>query len=207
MAEIRQVFGGSLSAGRGLATVTKIRARGLFSRTNKLMSHTKPISEFTRASRNQDAANSTSLAHPTSTESKGWLTSLRQLPRSTCVLALGLAALGLSSGCVAVVAGAGAGGAVAYTEGKLTADLSADVGRTVQATRDAMGQLQFALVSDRSDALNGEIIARTSEDKKVDIELSKAGDNVTHVKIRVGTFGNSEISLAILNKIKANLGL
>ena len=122
-------------------------------------------------------------------------------------MALGLAVLGLASGCVAVVAGAGAGGAVAYTEGRLSADLSADIGRTEQATRTAISQLQFVLVSDRTDALSGELIARTAQDKKVDIELSKSGDTVTHVKIRVGIFGNSEISLEILNKIKANLGV
>ncbi len=128
------------------------------------------------------------------------------LSRIVALLAimLGLVTLGLSSGCVVVAAGAGAG-AVAYVRGDLDTTLDAGLHRTVQASRSAIQQLAFAQVSEKSDALNGVIIARTAEDKKIEIKLERTGDNLTKIKIRVGVFGDEALSMALLDKIKANL--
>ena len=128
------------------------------------------------------------------------------LSRIVALLAimLGLVTLGLSSGCVVVAAGAGAG-AVAYVRGDLATTLAAGLHRTVQASRSAIQQLAFAQVSEKSDALNGVIIARTAEDKKIEIKLERTGDNLTKIKIRVGVFGDEALSMALLDKIKANL--
>ncbi len=53
--------------------------------------------------------------------------------------------------------------------------------------------------------LNAILIARTAEDKKIEIKVSRVGDITSRVQIRVGVFGNEVQSLAILDKIKANL--
>lgn len=124
---------------------------------------------------------------------------------STATLA---AILALSSGCFAVAVGAAAGagaGTVAYIRGELDATLGSGVDRTVNATDSALAQLGFAKVSETRDELAAGIIARTSDDKKIEIKVTKEAEGLSKVSIRIGTFGDEAISRAILDKIKANL--
>ena len=55
------------------------------------------------------------------------------------------------------------------------------------------------------DALTAILIARTAEDRKVEIKVSKTGDQSAKVQIRVGFFGDEALSLTVLDKIKTNL--
>jgi len=116
-----------------------------------------------------------------------------------------VAVLPLLSGCVAVLAGAAGAGTVAWVQGRLDAALDANFDKAEHAVDVAIGQLQFAKVSEKKDALTAIFIARTAEDKKIHIEVSRVGDVTSRVVIRVGTFGDEAKSLAILDKIKANL--
>lgn len=145
--------------------------------------------------------NSRGRTHETQRTARG------ALYRALAVASLGSALVVLTPGCIAVVAGTGAGAVVAYSRGRLDTILSADLGRTEKAADAAIAQLQFAKISEKSDALESVFIARTAMDTKVRIELSKEGEQVTRVIIRVGIFGNESVSLAILDKIKANLGV
>ena len=113
--------------------------------------------------------------------------------------------LPLPSGCVAVLAGAAGAGTVAWVEGRLDATLDANFGRAERAADRAITQLQFAKVSEDKDALTAKLIARTAEDKRVEIKVIREGDTASKVQIRVGLFGDKAQSLAILDKIKANL--
>ena len=120
---------------------------------------------------------------------------------------LGLALLGglaALSGCLAVAAGAGAG-VVAYVRGDLETTLANDYTPVVGATRNAVKDLEFVKVSDNKDAFRAVFVSRTALDKKVEISLTNAGKNLTNIKIRVGVFGDEQLSLAILEKIKAGL--
>ena len=110
------------------------------------------------------------------------------------------------SGCIAIIAGAGAGTAVAYSAGKLSTEVPADLERTEKATRASISQLGFSQISESSDALEAVFVCRTSADKRVRIELGREGDGITKVKIRVGILGDEPVSLGTLEKIKANLG-
>jgi hypothetical protein len=116
----------------------------------------------------------------------------------------------LSSGCflVAVGAAAGAGaGAVAYVKGELTATLDATFERTVHASDGALEQLHIALISQSGDSLSTVLTARTSEDTKLTITVNRleANTNLAQVRIRVGVFGNEQLSRTILDQIKKNL--
>lgn len=124
--------------------------------------------------------------------------------RSVAVLLLGALVIG-TSGCLAVAAGAGAGAAVAYVRGELSATLSSDYGEVTEATHRAIEQLQFAKVSERKDALLDVIVARNAADKKIEIRLENTARDLTKVRIRIGIFGDEALSMAILDKIKANL--
>lgn len=118
---------------------------------------------------------------------------------------LGVAML-MCSGCVAVVAAGAAGAAaVAWVRGELQTTLPANLDRSFGATKEAIKDLQFVKVSERKDALLGVLVARNAADKKIEIRLENMASNVTKVGIRVGVVGDQELSLAILEKIKANL--
>lgn len=106
---------------------------------------------------------------------------------------------------MAVVAGAGAGAAVAYIRGDLDATVSAGYDKAVKAANAAVADLKFAKVSENKDALQAIIVARNAADKRVEIRVAKVGESVVIAKIRVGVFGDEALSLAILEKIKANL--
>ena len=117
----------------------------------------------------------------------------------------GLALLPLLSGCVAVLAGAAGAGTVAWVEGRLDATLDANFDQAEKAANRAVTQLQFVKVNEKKDALTATLIARTAEDKKIEIKVVRVGDTTSRVQISVGVFGDEGQSLAILDKIKANL--
>jgi hypothetical protein len=115
------------------------------------------------------------------------------------------AVVGATSGCLAVAAGAGAGAAVAYVRGELRVTLPSNYEATSRATNRAIEQLQFTKVSERKDALLDLIEARNAADKKIEIRLENTARELTKVRIRIGIFGDEALSMAILDKIKANL--
>ncbi|MBS0633572.1 MAG: DUF3568 family protein [Verrucomicrobia bacterium] len=118
---------------------------------------------------------------------------------------LAMLALTFTSGCLAVAAGAGAAGAVAWVRGELRATVAGSYDNTVAASNRAITQMEFAKISERRDTLKAIIVARTADDKKIEINVEKVSNEVTDVKIRVGVFGDERVSLMILDKIKANL--
>jgi len=116
-------------------------------------------------------------------------------------LAVSLSAL---SGCILAAAGAGAG-AVAYVRGDLEANLDSDYQKVVDAAHSAVGDLEFARVSENKDALKAVLVSRTALDKKVEITITKSANRLTNIKIRIGVFGDEEMSRTILDRIKARL--
>jgi len=110
----------------------------------------------------------------------------------------------INTGCIAVAAGAGAG-AVAYVHRDLETTLSFDLEKTTKAAVEAIGNLKFTKVSEKQDALQAELIARTAQDRRIEIRLTAVDKKSTLVKIRVGVFGEERTSQAILEAIKDNL--
>jgi hypothetical protein len=110
-----------------------------------------------------------------------------------------------TAGCLAVAAGAGAGAAVAYARGRLETTVPAGYEQTVTATSRAIEQLGFSKISERKDSLIDLITVRNAADKKIEIRLENLARELTRVRIQVGVFGDEPLSLAILDKIKANL--
>lgn len=120
---------------------------------------------------------------------------------------LGAALLGataFTSGCVAVVAAAGAGAGVLWVRGAIETNLDRDIDRVYRAAQQAIADLEFAKVSERKSGLDAEIVARTALDKKIELKLEKVG-SATKVTIRVGLMGDQQMSLAILDRIKSRL--
>jgi hypothetical protein len=123
---------------------------------------------------------------------------------------LGLVTLGVvlvvGAGCGALVAGAAAGaGAVAYIRGELEATEEAPMDKVVAAAKGAVDDLQFRLISSDADAVSGKITAETARGTDIGIALERESDNVTKIRIRVGVFGDEDLSRLIHEKMKARL--
>ena len=121
------------------------------------------------------------------------------------VVLLSAGILWVQPGCVAAAAAGAGAGAVAYVRGELEANVDTEYSKVVEATRLALKDLEFIKVSDDKDALKALIVAHTALDKKVAITLTNTGEKLTNIKIRVGVFGDEQVSQIILGKIKARL--
>jgi hypothetical protein len=109
-------------------------------------------------------------------------------------------------GCVAVI-GAGAGaGTVAYVRGELQTSYAASFNRTWEASLAALKDLGITVYNTEKDATEGNIEATKADGTKVKINLKPAGSDITAVKIRVGIFGDEEVSRTISNQISKRLG-
>ena len=110
------------------------------------------------------------------------------------------------SGCAAVIIGGAAGvGTYAYIRGELKVTENASLDRCWSASQEAMKDLQFSITTKQKDSLSGLLVARTAKDKKVEINLAKISDTMTEVRVRVGTFGDEDLSRIIVQKIEKRL--
>jgi hypothetical protein len=108
------------------------------------------------------------------------------------------------SGCVLAPEGAKAD-AAAYARGELEANLQSEYPEVVEATRAAVVDLGFPRLGENKDELKAVFVSRTPLDKKVEVTLTNSGKKLTNIKIRVGVFGDEELSMAILDRIKSRL--
>ena len=119
-----------------------------------------------------------------------------------CILAL--ATVPFLSGCIVIAAGAGAG-AVAYVRGELDSSVENDLEAVYKSAQNALAKLEFAKINEHKSGVDAQLVARTALDKRVEIKLTKVTDSLTKVQIRVGLVGDQDLSLMILEKIKAGL--
>lgn len=126
-------------------------------------------------------------------------------PARVFLASAALLACVLGSGCVAVVAAAGAGAAVAYVRGELKATLNADYDRALRATAKAIDELQLMKVGDQHDALVANLTLRNADDTRIKIHLQTTGSGLTELTIRVGLLGNEPLSRAIYDRILQHL--
>lgn len=128
------------------------------------------------------------------------------IKKTALVLAvtLTLSATMMMSGCILAAVGAGAGG-VFYAKGDLESTLAASPAQIAAAADKAFTELKIAKTSSVSSELDAEIVGRTATDKKVTITSKTTGDKLSSISIRVGTFGDEDLSQAIFEKIKKNL--
>lgn len=129
---------------------------------------------------------------------------LNQTFRHWLAAILLVSTVGFQAGCVVVAAGAAGAGVVAYVRGELETTLEGRLDAVHKAAGRAISQLEFNQISDQKDALTAVVVARTAQDKKIEITLTRVGDNLTKVQIRVGIFGDEDVSRTILDKIKAS---
>src|SRR5713101_6931763 len=130
------------------------------------------------------------------------------------IAALVLAALALSnSGCLLVAAGAAGGAAVgyAYSKGKVCQTYSATFEDTWAAAQAALNDLGMPLVKWEQHAGSGFLESRTADKERVRIYLDAqpsrfpAEGQLTHVGVRVATFGDHPVSVRLLDQVSVHL--
>ena len=102
-------------------------------------------------------------------------------------------------------AGATGAGIVAYADGKLETTLGNGYEAVIAATNKAIVQLEFAKPEESKDGLSDTFVTHNAKGDRVEIIVTNSGENVTKVYIRVNTFGDQQMSMSILDKIKSNL--
>ncbi len=121
----------------------------------------------------------------------------------TCVLAAIL-----SSGCAVLVVGAAAAagaGTYAYVSGQLRAADSVSYERAQTAATAGLSDLGYTITATVSDPIKTKYTARGSGDKKVKVTVPKISETVSEFRIRVGTFGDKAVSVAITDAIKKHV--
>lgn len=109
------------------------------------------------------------------------------------------------SGCAAVI-GVGAGaGTVAYIRGELKATKDVGIDRIWGASRQAMRDLEFPINNTKKDASSAVLESETADERSITIRLKRVSERTTQIGIRVGWFGDEELSRLILDKIEQNL--
>ena len=112
----------------------------------------------------------------------------------------------LLSSCVAFIVGGAVGvGAVIYQKGQLTSHEGTSYDETLAAVFKAMDQLNYAVEKTEKSVAKEKVIAVTPEGKKIHTTVKYKTIDHTEITIRVGTFGNEELSRMVLDQIKGNL--
>ena len=122
------------------------------------------------------------------------------------LMALGLV-LTLLTGCavVAVVGAAAVGtGTYAYVNGELKREYPAPLDHTWAATVQSLQALEVEVINSQKDQAGGEIKGLWYE-KSTKLIFESKPDEITQVKIRVGTFGDRDASERIGNEIQKRL--
>lgn len=114
-------------------------------------------------------------------------------------------ALALLTGCALRAGGDASAGAgtVYYIEGELKDTEPHSLEQTHLAAKSALEDLKYVVINDIVDATGAKIQARMASDAKVTIALKALSPTHTEIRIRVGTFGDEQLSRLILDKLKA----
>lgn len=117
------------------------------------------------------------------------------------------------AGCLVLAAGAAGGAAVgyAYVKGKVSHTYNAGFQDAWLATKTALAELGMPVQVEEHDPSGGSLETRTGHGERVHIQLEvvpsriPAEGSVTRVSVRVGTFGDAQVSERILNQIGYHL--
>ena len=118
-----------------------------------------------------------------------------------CCLLIGLSACSRKWAVIGAAAAATGAGAYYYVKGDLKRTYDAPLDKTLDATVQALNELQMNVDSKQHDAFSGVIKGTLADGKSYTVNLKRLAENSTEVGIRIGTFGDRERSEAIHSKI------
>ena len=126
-----------------------------------------------------------------------------------------MAILMLSEGCALFLVGAAAGagaGTVSYCGNELRVSQAVTVDRAWVAANAAMKDMDFTIIpaETHKDATGGRVQGRNAKDQVVRIEVMHQTDQITDLRVRVGTFNtpdNRSTAQMLYEKLNKRLAL
>lgn len=89
--------------------------------------------------------------------------------------------------------------------GTQEAFLSAAPDKVVEAAKDAIKGLELTIVSSSASKVDGQITARTAQDKAITVKVLREGDERSRMTVKIGTLGDRAIGEAIISETKKRL--
>jgi hypothetical protein len=114
----------------------------------------------------------------------------------TWMIAAGAAALALLGGCKTGKPG------VRNYAGYVVGYVPAPPAQVTDAARETLEELDLQMIFAESTKVDGKVTAMTAREKKVDIDISETHDGLSKVCVRIGDFGNEDLSTEILDRIE-----
>lgn len=111
----------------------------------------------------------------------------------------------LCQGCVVAVLGLGAAGAVAYSKGDLEVVEAENINKVYEAALQMIEQTNLRLINVSQDSFSATITANNAQNKKIVLSFKSKEKKNTALSIRVGTFGDKELSRRIYEQIHENI--
>ena len=115
---------------------------------------------------------------------------------------LALAAPILFSACESLRAKPGPDG-TAFSLATLDGTIHGSPKQVVEAAESVLRDMDLHVVSSAASGVDGKLVARSALDKPIHIEVRKVDDATSKLAIRIGTFGDAELSREIYRKTKA----
>ena len=110
-----------------------------------------------------------------------------------------------SQGCILLAGAALGGGSVAYKMGKLQHYLDEPLEDVQKATVQALGKLDWYVVTENTLFSTSNIEAQTIEGKKVKIDIEALTEKTSRISIRIGVVGDEQRSYMLLGAIQKQL--
>ena len=105
-------------------------------------------------------------------------------------LMIALAYLAISTGCIALVVGAGAGaGTFAYVDGQLSRTYQADYQTTYRACKGILADLKQPVLEEKTDGIQTTIRSQRSDETPMTITIRIIDPEWTEVTVRTGYIG------------------
>jgi len=123
---------------------------------------------------------------------------------------LGISLLASVSGCVTTAVGGGANvtaGTYSYFTRELEVIYGIPLADVWPRALAAVESLQLHIDVQRIDGLGGEIQARRPDGTKVQVYLKPTGDHSTSVSVRIGFWGDREMSERVQRNIRQQVGI
>jgi hypothetical protein len=123
---------------------------------------------------------------------------------------LGISLLASMNGCVTTAVGGGtnaAAGTYNYFSRYLEVLYGIPLADVWPRALAAVESLQLHIDRQHIDGLGGEIQARRPDGTRVHVCLTPVGDHSTSVKVRVGTFGDRDMSERVQRTIRQQIGI